>query len=315
MSDRQKQELEQKLEQDRWWPRPPGTVSASLAVRGDEAPYQMRGSWAKWNRAVAHYRELRRTAPKWLRESWTIDCDFDADLGAHVATFRTRGDELERLRVGTIAGDCFHNLRSALDFVMWELIHLQWRRAGTTPPTGEKKLAGLPNFPLALNGETREQFESRVRKLPIAERAMERIVEVHDFAQNGARPYLRGLRVLSNNDKHRVPLVATAAVDLRETAFVVGSRDGEPTTEYLLSVGEPFDDGTRFAIIRVDETPRPEARVSVAKQPTSVLQLKYADDSGTLDIWTVTGVVLVVQDVLDELQDLFDHDGARPPTG
>jgi len=118
MSDRQKRELEQKLEQDRWWPRPPGTVSASLAVRGDEAPYQMRGSWAKWNRAVAHYRELKRAAPKWLRESWTIDCDFDADLGAHVATFRTRNDELERLRIGTIAGDCFHNLRSALDFVM-----------------------------------------------------------------------------------------------------------------------------------------------------------------------------------------------------
>ena len=153
------------------------------------------------------------------------------------------------------------------------------------------------------------------RKLPISKGAMERIVEVHDFAQNGARPSLRGLRVLSNNDKHRVPLVATAAVDLTETAFVVGSPDGEATTEYLLSVGEPFDDGTRFATIRIDDAPRPEAGVSVAKQPPSVLQLKYADDSGTIDIWTVTEVVLVVQDVLDGLQDLFDYEEARPPTG
>jgi hypothetical protein len=310
VSDRQKQELEKKLEQERWWPRPPGTISASLAVRGDEAPYQMRGSWAKWNRAVAHYHELRRTAATWLRDSWTIECEFDADLAGHVATFRTRDDELERLRIGTIAGDCFHNLRSALDFVMWELIHQHWRRTGTTPPTDERKLSGLPNFPLALNQETREQFESKVRKHPISERAMERIVEVHDFAQNGARPYLRGLRVLSNNDKHRVPLVATAAVNLPETAFVVESPDGDPETEYLFSVGDPFDDGTRFAIVRFKDAPRPEATVSVAKRPPSVLQLKYADGSGTIDIWTVTGVLLDIQDVLDGLQELFDHEEA-----
>ena len=302
VSDRQKQEMEQKLEQDRWWRRPPDMVSASLAIRGDAAPYPMRGSWAKWNRAVGHHHELRRTAATWLKQSWAIACDFDADMGGHVATFRTQDDMLERLRVGTIAGDCFHNLRSALDLVMWELIHHHWRRRGTSPPTDERKLARLPNFPLALNHETREQFESRVRGHPISAHAMERIVEVHDFAENGARPYLRGLRVPSNNDKHRLLLVATAAVNLRETVFAVEPPDGEPETEYLLRVGESFDEGTRFAIVRFADPPRPEARVGVAKRPPSALQLKYADGSGTIDIWTVTGALLVVQDVLDGLQ-------------
>jgi hypothetical protein len=275
----------------------------------------MQGSWAKWNRAVEHYHELGRTAAKWLRDSWTIECGFDAELAGHVATFRTQDDQLERLRIGTIAGDCFHNLRSALDLVMWELIHQQWRQTGTQPPTDERTLAHLPNFPLALNQERRDQFERRVRRLPISERAMERIVEVHDFAQNGARPYLRGLRVMSNNDKHRLPLVATAAVDLRETAFMVDTPGNESETEYLLSVGEPFDDGTRFAIVRFQDAPHPEAGVSVAKQPQSVLQLKYADDSGTIDIWIVTGVLLVIQDVLDGLQALFGHEEARAPLG
>jgi hypothetical protein len=304
VSDRQKRELEERLERERWWPRPPGMVSASLAVRGDEAPSQMRGSWAKWNRAVAHYHELGRTARKWLRDSWTIECDFDTDLGGHIARFRTKDDELEQLRIGTIAGDCFHNLRSALDFVMWELIHQQRERTCDPPLMDERELARLPNFPVALHGETRDRFESRVRKLPISARAAECIVEVHDFAQNGARPYLLGLRALSNNDKHRVPLVATAAVDLTETAFA--SPDAEPETERLLRVGEPFDDGARFAIIRFADQPRPDATVIVAKRPRSVLQLKYADGSGAIDIWTITGVLLVVQDVLDDLQQLFN---------
>lgn len=270
----------------------------------------MQGSWAKWNRAVEHYHELGRTAAEWLGESWTISCDFDADLGGHVATFRVRDDEMERIRIGTIAGDCFHNLRSALDFVMWELIHQHWRGTSATPPTDERKLARLPNFPLALNQETREQFEGRVRKHPISERAMNRIVEVHDFAENGARPYLRGLRMLSNNDKHRVPLVAAAAVNLRETAFFVEPSDVAPETEYLLSVGEPFEDGSRFAVVRFGDAPRPDARVSVAKRPPSVMQLIYADGSGTIDIWTVTGILLIVQDVLDALQELFEPEEA-----
>src|SRR4051794_16865866 len=100
MSDGQKRELEEDLERGRWWPRPPGAVSASLATRGDEAPSQMRGSWAKWNRAVAHYHDLGRAAREWLRDSWSIECEFDAAVGGHVATFRTREDGLERLRIG-----------------------------------------------------------------------------------------------------------------------------------------------------------------------------------------------------------------------
>jgi hypothetical protein len=62
VSDRRKREMEQQLEQERWWPPPAGTISGSLVVRGDESPSEMRGAWAKWNRAVEHYNDLKDTA-------------------------------------------------------------------------------------------------------------------------------------------------------------------------------------------------------------------------------------------------------------
>jgi hypothetical protein len=317
VSDRQKRDMEEQLERDRWWSKPQGTISASLVVRGDKAPPAVRGAWAKWNRAVEHYNDLKQTASEWLSTAWTIECSFDAELGEHVATFRVLHDDiLERLRVGAIAGDCFHNLRSALDYVMWELVHQCAHTRGNPVITDPKKLARLPPFPLAFDGETRDAFARRVRKAPVTERVMNRIVEVHDFGENGAMPYLRYLRVLSNNDKHRSALAATVAVDLRSTRFVVHPPELEPDIEFLWEAGEGWEDGTRVAIVRVEEGAAPDRSVVLQERPPSQVQLKYMDGSTTaIDIWTMAGVLLVVQDVLDRLQELFDDPTESVPAG
>lgn len=293
--------MEQQLEAERWWPRSKGMISASLVVRGDEAPAEMRGAWAKWNRAVEHYNDLRRTAAEWLTRAWSIECAYDPGLGNHVASFRVHDDDLlERLRIGAIAGDCFHNLRSAVDFVMWELIHQQARLTGVAVPKRP------PVFPLAIDGESESAFERRVRKMPVSDRAMGRILEVHDFGENGAMPYMRYLRILSNNDKHRTGLVAMASVDVRTAKFAVHPPGPEPRTEFTWNPGDEWGDGTRLAVVRFDEGPQPDHIVRVVVPPASLVTLKYPDGSATvINLWTMTGVLLVVQDVLDRLQELF----------
>lgn len=265
----------------------------------------MQGSWAKWNRAVEHFNDLKVTSAEWLRGAWEIETPFDPERGAYIATFCTRSDYMDRLRIGTIAGDCFHNLRSALDFVMWQLILKHWEESGTTPPSDPGVLARLPTFPLARDDQTMEDFEKGVRQIPVlSESAKSRIVEVHDFAENGAQPYLRSLRVLSNFDKHRVLLIARARVYLQAARFRVDPTASNVRVERLLRPTDPFDDGTEFAAIRFDPM-RPDAEVKLARRPDEALQLEYIDGGGFIDIWTMTGVVLTVQEVLDRLQPLF----------
>jgi len=75
-------------------------------------------------------------------------------------------------------------------------------------------------------------------------------------------------------------------------------------SEYRLKKGEPFDDGTRFAVIRFEDGPHPEAIITVGRRPTSELRLKL-NDTSWINTWSLINYVLVVRDGLEKLEGLF----------
>ena len=264
----------------------------------------MHGAWAKWERAVEHHFEIRKKASEWLENAWRIEAEFDAELDAHVLIFRVNSEG--RLRLGTIAGDCFHNLRSALDLTMWELAHQHWQETGKPVPK-ERDLRRIL-FPIARPEETLEEFEKRGVLRHVSADAARVICEVQRFdADDPANTTLRQLRTLSNIDKHRLLLAAGAAVGLDQTRFTHDPADLKPVSEYLLKKDESFDDGTPFVLIRFEDGSHPEATITVSHRPTSELRLKL-NDASWINTFNLVGYVLVVRDGLEKLEILFAKD-------
>lgn len=275
-------------------------IKVNFAPRGQDGPYQMHGAWAKWERAVEHHFEIRKTAPEWLDTAWRIEVEFDAELDAHVLIFRVNTEG--RLRLGTIAGDCFHNLRSALDLTMWELAHQHWQES-EEPVRHERELQRIV-FPIARPDETLEEFKKKWVLRHVSADAGRVICDMQRFdADDPANAALRQLRILSNIDKHQLLLAAGAAVGLDETRFTV-EPELKAVSEYLLKKGESFDDGTRFAVVRFEDGPHPEAIITVGHRPTSELRLKL-NDTSWINTWSLISYVLVVRDGLEKLEGLF----------
>jgi hypothetical protein len=169
-------------------------------------------------------------------------------------------------------GDAIHNLRSALDHLVWQLVLLN----GKTP-------SGANQFPICDTGatywsagwkdgkKTRSTREWRLEGVSDAQKAL--IDEMQPYRTRvppGAVHALSALRDLSNYDKHRLIHLTAFAVDI-------------PSLEVLDNLLIPNTDagervGTRFAALRDDrETevfaveyscPGPSPDVSVQGQPT-----------------------------------------------
>jgi hypothetical protein len=158
--------------------------------------HRLAGAIAKFNRSKEQFDEL-------IVE---MDAFFNQDPKPHhsVGEFDTEKWEwVERfqitqeppLRLGVIFGDCIHNLRSALDHVIWQTTLLD----GGTPDDSTQ-------FPIASKSEA--QFEA------IAKRRIAGLSEKHRALVKQAQPYNAGdqahrhplgvLATLSNTDKHRV---------------------------------------------------------------------------------------------------------------
>jgi len=83
-------------------------------------PHPLDGFDAKLARADAHRDAVRRALERVTQsEPDLIPGDFDTH--AHLYVFRARRDSLNGDAVSPILGDCVHNLRTALDYIVWEL--------------------------------------------------------------------------------------------------------------------------------------------------------------------------------------------------
>ena len=288
-------------DEDPWWQASlSGALKVDFSPRGDDMPASLRGAWAKWERAVEHHRGLAQAGRDWLDEpAFDIAVEYDANIRAHVACFVVHRSAPARL--GAIAGDCLHNLRSALDLLAWELAHKKLPSAGAAPPAKLDHVA----FPIARPDDTEASFAKRQALKFFEDEARARVVEYQRFGvTNRDHEPLLLLGALSNIDKHRLILVGAAAVRLRETRFAWQPDDLRASGEFLLKDGDSYDHRTRFGLIRFAGGGHPEAIVTVAEKPGADLRLTY-DGTSKLGLLMLAGCIWRVREILESFEPLL----------
>jgi len=110
-------------------------------------------------------------------------------------------------RISAIIGDCLHNLRCSLDYVMWEVGGTYADRVLVPPPHGRDKLY----FPIC---HAPTEFDNRYVKLLADYKIPDPVVADLRAVQpyNAGYEALALLNVLINVDKHRLPILTLAEI-------------------------------------------------------------------------------------------------------
>jgi hypothetical protein len=279
-----------------WWTPEPGMLKVNMTPRGDGAPPQLRGAWAKWERAVEHLTALERDGQRWLDTAFDIAIAFDPVRDAHVAAFVVR--EPSPPRLGVIAGDCFHNLRSSLDLLAWELAHRRWD--GTA-----KRILRRIYFPISAADADPNRFTKQELVDDFGGDVVARMERFQWFESDrrDAEP-LRLLHEVSRIDKHRLALTAVISCRLAEVRYGWEPPSLTSEIEPLWTAGEHFHDGTEICLIRFVEGLCPAAVVRVTQLPPAELRLTFGTGSqfGPL---TIAGCVWRVREILESFEDFF----------
>lgn len=280
-------------------------------------------AWDKLRRAEHHFETLRPEIETFEeRDSHTIKCEIDADAGEY--SFYVHGLEMVDPDWGLIIGDCLHNARTALDYLLVRLVAYV---TGDDPL--EIKTLSFPIF------DDPDDFASRVgslrKKHPVLNAYVTRIEELQPFNNGNVAIWgirdlpgvrwmprlallpaaLARLSDLDNIDKHRVV----------HAAWVGGVFHGHPfpgiPADFRLKEstgsGGPFEDGAKVGSLRF-ETPLPHEW-----EPTEVdmkrhfaLQVSFAQPFPVSGVREVLPFCLWgVRTVLALFEPVFTH--GRPP--
>lgn len=211
------------------------------------------GCFAKLDRANTHIEDLRERIDEWVATAnpHTLVAQ------QNVEQFMRGGpilDIIGRIHhdpppwVSSIIGDVVHNLRSALDHVVWGLSV----KSGTSPPVipaGPWRKVAFPIFDDAAKYATFSgPMIAMIRPGSIRASSVPKIEAVQPFATGQPEPEREPLMVLHelwNLDKHR-SLVTTAAIGELEDVIFEPPFEGVPRIEYGISFKRdagPFKDG------------------------------------------------------------------------
>lgn len=204
------------------------------------------GVIAKLGRAEEHRRIAREIDKVFAQKECRIEPKFNPKTDSHDFIARLPSPPTE---LSLILGDAFHNIRTALDHLVWGLVEANPNRPPNTPGT-------FTMFPIC---DTRQGYREQVAKRRILGAVSEAAALI-----DGAQPYHRReagrdhtlhplwvLNALENIDKHR-RLTLTATVGL--------TRRGDDT-RYLV-------DGNVTAVVPHPETFRDGAVVASFPAPT-----------------------------------------------
>lgn len=201
---------------------------------------------------------------------------FDPDTGEQVVNLRIL-KEPENPEWGLILGDMVHNLRSALDHLVWQLVLLN----------GEKPRR-QNQFPII--GTEPEYWEvAQNRSESVRDRMLAGVSETHRAFIDVIQPFNRGdetmktalslLSTISNADKHRVVYASLALVGKpSKDDFQITSDQPGAALDVSMNWGE-VKDGAEVVRIRPDP---PGAKVKV----DATLPLHIAFRQGGFDLGT-----------------------------
>jgi hypothetical protein len=192
---------------------------------GRRRDHTFRGVWAKIDRAGEHTQSLDREigvgtngvpTPLAAIHRVPLRLEYQPDTGYHA--FRTAGTSPEDvlIRWGVTAGDAIHNLRSALDHLVWQLTLV-----GTGGAEPKLKKPDIIKFPIQDSPPRSDRGKNFQRtaalcKVPPKYRAIiyghQPYGSAFDHSGGTVHPFSR-LRDLSNLDKHQLISEVTPLAD------------------------------------------------------------------------------------------------------
>jgi hypothetical protein len=222
-----------------------GTVSMSsgLGFLGGSAMTEFYSAKLKIDRAKQHIADLRREFDAFVHANpYTRDIKFKHDPNEYSQMRDLRisiefGKGIHAPEIlGLLIGDAAHNLRSALDHLIWELIG----------PTGTKQDKHL-SFP---TGDTWTNYESTIDGLHTTPRGAKKFLKSFEAHRGGDGHALYGLHILDRTDKHRIinPIIAAAKIS--------GLRDHRDGIVHPDAIAMISDDGEAVFPIHFRSIPR-----------------------------------------------------------
>jgi hypothetical protein len=170
------------------------------------------------DRALFHLEDLKAEVNTWLKErphrTWTVtETEDDVPKKYFYCQVLRRPPS----HLSLIVGDCLHNLRSALDNLVYELAVVHH---GGQLPSDIEEILMFPIFDTRKG--FREKGKYRIRGLdPSAQKVIEELQPYNQERNNWAtRNPLWKLNALSKRDKHRLPPVASL-VNLTALSYIV----------------------------------------------------------------------------------------------
>jgi hypothetical protein len=259
------------------------------------------GCRAKLDRADEHFASLYREGIGFLDEG---GCDAvlnrEANTGCWTVNFAVREPPL---RLGVIVGDIAHNLRSALDHLVWQLVLTNGEEPG-----------GWNQFPIF---RYESDFASRAEPSPQKERMLSGISPEAVALIKGLQPFkaevipgllpLSILKALSNVDKHRI--VHTGFVSVSAIVLALGSGievtlpEGGTIVEerIFLEPRQRVEDGTEIARFCVEP---PDATVQVDTDIPIDLIFEAEDSRATIQQLQV--LCKRIREIVESFQRFFD---------
>lgn len=215
-----------------------------MLLRHDEdilplVSYVLTGPRAKLDWGQEHLKSLNTEIRRFLnKDPYRVTRQGDADIGQYQWTVRIAKQPQLR-RWGLMAGDCVHNLRSALD-------HTTWTLAGSDPADN------ITQFPIFDDPDTfQSKGKWRVKRLRPSESALVEWLQPYRRS-HGAVDLLALLANLDNIDKHRAIQVVSSVmreskIEFRRPADRSGQRKLIRIRHHHNVAYGPFADGDIIA--------------------------------------------------------------------
>lgn len=175
----------------------------------EDIPEALRGCQLKTRRAEFHLNTLRDELASFEKDRpYRITGQFEPDTRDYL--FFLEPDQDPAIRWGVIAGDILNNLRSALDHLVYALATLK-----TPDPKGTRFPVFIHERPSAEVPEDRAYRPTGVRQIRDVPDICKSMFEIYQPYKRPDRPewhILEVMRVLSNEDKHKLVPVAAASI-------------------------------------------------------------------------------------------------------
>jgi hypothetical protein len=212
----------------------------------------LEGCQEKQRRGLKHLRDLDSAIVEWLGEPgvepkpYRLAGEFRPKSGEYVFEGELlKPIEDDALKWGVILGDALHNLRSALDQLVAQLVLLNTRKRSTSGNAFPICDSGATYWSIGKKGEPSKR-ETTLKGVSDAHKAL--IDEMQPYRARippSAIHALSALRDLSNRDKHRLVHLTDLTVDFRsreamDDLFIANADAGERV-------------GTAFAPLRYDQ--------------------------------------------------------------